>query len=94
MKICFELRTGVRINDTQTGLRGIPFKYLNNFCNVEGARYEYEINMLLFAVENNIKIIEEPIECVYLNNNKSSHYRMIKDSIKIVSKILKNKWFK
>ena len=44
----FKLFVGMNISDTQTGLRGIPAKYLEKMCGIYGDRYEYETNMLLY----------------------------------------------
>lgn len=44
--------------------------------------------MILTCLKNNIKIIEENIESVYIDNNKSSNYKIIKDSIKICNSII------
>ena len=45
----FALLTGLRISDTQTGLRGLPACALERFSRLDGDRYEYEINMLIDA---------------------------------------------
>lgn len=83
-----EKRTKIKITDTQTGLRAIPIQYLKDFINIKGKRFEYETNMILTCLKNNIKIIEENIESVYIDNNKSSNYKIIKDSIKICNSII------
>lgn len=83
-----KMKTKIEINDTQTGLRAIPIKYLKNFIDIEGDRFEYETNMLLYCLRNNIPIIEEKIETIYIDKNKSSHYRIIKDTIKICKTII------
>ena len=43
----FKVLCRLNISDTQTGLRAIPYKYLETFDKVEGERFEYETNMLL-----------------------------------------------
>ena len=43
----FRLFYGIRLSDTQTGLRAIPRAWLEPFCRIEGERFEYETNMLL-----------------------------------------------
>lgn len=80
---------GLKISDTQTGLRVIPSKYLENLLFLEGNRYEYEMQMLLFAKENKLQIIEVPIETIYINENESSHFNPVIDSIKIYSTFFK-----
>ena len=57
--------------------------------NLDGNRFEYEFNMLLEAKKSGHQISEVPIETVYLEENKSSHFRPIRDSIRIYSPFLK-----
>ncbi len=85
----FYLVTGQKLSDTQTGLRGIPFVFLQNLLNIKGDRYEYEMNVLLSAKKLGMKIIQIPISTVYIKGNKSSHFNPIKDSFKIYSSIIK-----
>ena len=56
---------------------------------IPGARYEYEMNVLLQFAKNKTKIIEHEIETIYLNDNSSSHFHAIKDSLRIYKEILK-----
>lgn len=91
--LVFKLLYGKKINDTQTGLRGIPNNFIENCITLSGERFEYEINMLISCVKNNIKIKEEIIETIYIEENKSSHFNPIKDSIRIY-KILFTEFFK
>lgn len=79
-----EIKTKIKLQDTQTGLRGIPIQYLKEFKNIKGEHYEYETNMLLYCIKNDIKVSEININNVYINKNKSSCYKPIKDSIKIM----------
>ncbi|MEI6706847.1 MAG: bifunctional glycosyltransferase family 2/GtrA family protein [Methylococcales bacterium] len=82
-RLVFRLLAGVKISDTQTGLRGIPRIFLASSILMEGERYEYEINMLLTAVREKISIVEIPIRTIYLDDNASSHFSPIFDSFKI-----------
>ncbi|WP_074627639.1 bifunctional glycosyltransferase family 2/GtrA family protein [Streptococcus gallolyticus] len=75
--------TGMNVSDTQTGLRVIPMSWLPKLLTVEGERYEFEMNMLLEAKENNIPIREVGIATIYLDENQSSHFDVIRDSIRI-----------
>lgn len=85
----FKFLTGLNVSDTQTGLRGIPTQYITTLMNVPGERFEFEMNMLMESRENNIDIIEEMIETVYIQENKSSHFNPFKDSLKIYTIFLK-----
>lgn len=80
---------GINITDTQTGLRGIPTHFLKKLLNVPGERFEYELNMLLEAKENAISIEEVGIQTIYLEDNNSSHFNPLTDSIKIYSILIK-----
>lgn len=83
------LSLGLDITDTQTGLRVIPKTYFEGLVALEGNRYEFEMQMLLFAKEHHIKIVEVPIETIYIDENQSSHFNPIIDSIKIYATFLK-----
>ncbi len=75
---------GIRLSDTQTGLRAIPRRYLQRFCGIAGERFEYETNMLLKMKQWGIRFSEQPIETVYEDENAGSHYHAVKDSLRIV----------
>ncbi len=79
----FRLCYGIKLSDTQTGLRAIPAEYLERFCNIEGERFEYETNMLLQMKRMGIGFLEQPIETVYEDENSGSHYDPIRDSWRI-----------
>ena len=66
----FEYITGVHITDTQTGLRAIPREYLPDLLNVKGERFEYEMRMLIDAVDK-MDVIEVPIQTIY--DSKENH---------------------
>lgn len=85
----FRLFFGMKIRDTQTGLRAFPTKYLASILRADGDRYEYETNMLFLMNRENIPFEQVDIETVYLDDNKSSHFHVIRDSIRIYALILK-----
>lgn len=74
---------GIKLSDTQTGLRAIPRQYLQRFCGIAGDRFEYETNMLLKMKQWGIGFSEQPIETVYEDENAGSHYNAVKDSWRI-----------
>ena len=78
-----QITTGIKISDTQTGLRVIPKMYFKALINMKGDRFEFEMNMILEAANYDINIVEVPIKTIYLNDNKSSHFRIIHDSLSI-----------
>ena len=83
----FALASGVKLSDTQTGLRAIPLSLLDELIGLKGERYEYEMNMLLQFAQEGIPIKEVFIETVYLENNASSHFNVFRDSLKIYAVI-------
>lgn len=85
----FKYLCGLKISDTQTGLRAIPRKYLEDFYELKGERFEYETNMLLEFKEMDIPFTEVQIETVYIDENETSHFNPLKDSIKIYGMIFK-----
>ena len=85
----FRLFLGMRISDTQTGLRAIPREFLPLLSGAEGDRYEYETNMLFLMNRRRVPFVEVPITVVYLEGNRSSHFRVVRDSLRIYGLILK-----
>jgi glycosyltransferase involved in cell wall biosynthesis len=75
------------ITDTQTGLRGIPMGLLPRMIGIQGQRYEYEMNMLLEAVKCQIPFVEVPIETIYYDDNRGSHFNVFSDSVRIYRQI-------
>lgn len=88
-KYVFYFATGIKVTDTQTGLRGIPIYFIKDLLTVSGERYEFEMNMLLECKESGIPIEEVSIDTVYINDNESSHFNPILDSIRIYSLFFK-----
>lgn len=86
--LVFKFFVGMKISDTQTGLRAIPKSTLEQFVNIPGDRFEYETNMLLAIKELSLPFCEVKIRTVYIEENKSSHFRAVRDSWKIYKLIL------
>ena len=85
----FLLFVGIKISDTQTGLRGFGIDTMRNFITTLGERYEYETNMLIECKEKEIEIEEVQIQTVYIRNNSLSHFNALKDSWKIYKLFMK-----
>ncbi|MBQ8746557.1 MAG: bifunctional glycosyltransferase family 2/GtrA family protein [Clostridia bacterium] len=85
----FKLFCGLKVSDTQTGLRAIPAKYLPEMLAVDGDRYEYETNALLQMGRLRIPSTEMKIRTVYIEENQTSHFRPFRDSFRIYSLIFK-----
>ena len=81
---------GIKLSDTQTGLRAVPKRYLSRFTAIEGERFEYETNMLLKMKRRGIAFVEQPIETVYEDENAGSHYNALKDSWRIFKIMFKD----
>lgn len=84
----FRLFCGIRLSDTQTGLRALPASVLPLLLTVSGERYEYETNMLLAMKEHGIRFEEQACRTIYIEENQSSHFRAVVDSFRIYKLIL------
>ena len=73
---------GTCVIDTQTGLRCFPSDLLSDLIKINGDRFEYEMNVLKYLVNNKIDIHEVPIKTIY--NDNRSHFNSIKDSYRIL----------
>lgn len=87
-RLVFRLNTGKRIYDTQTGLRAFSHLQLPLLLDVDGARYEYEMNVLKEYARTGLELREVPIETVYLEGNRSSHFHPLRDSFRIYRQLL------
>ncbi|QWU17891.1 Glycosyl transferase family 2 [Paenibacillus sophorae] len=88
-RMVFSFVSGLKIYDTQTGLRGYSADMLKWLCDIPGKRFEYEMNMLLEAGPCGYGLREVNINTVYLNDNKSSHFQPLRDSVRIYWPIIK-----
>ena len=84
-----KMLTGLTISDTQTGLRGISADFMRDLLTLKGERFEFETNMLLETRELGITIREVPIRTIYLEENRSSHFHPLRDSVRIYAIFLK-----
>jgi glycosyltransferase involved in cell wall biosynthesis len=85
----FHLLTGVRVSDTQTGLRGIPADFMRELLQSNETGYDFELDMLIRATTRKTRIRELPIQTIYQANNKGSHFHYIRDPLKIYSVLLR-----
>ena len=86
----FHLVSGVRVSDTQTGLRAFGRELLPQMRAVRGERYEYEMNVLLDMARSKVPIKEVPIRTIYRDEqNSTSHFRVVRDSLRIYKDLLK-----
>lgn len=87
-RFAFLALCGIKISDTQTGLRAIPAEFLKAMTEYKGERFEYETNMLLEMKSQGIPFSEVKIKTIYLDENASTHFHPFRDSIKIYKIIL------
>ena len=85
----FKLKTGRYVYDTQSGLRVFSYKLMEDMLSVDGDRYEYEMNVLLWCIKNKIPIKESKVSTIYLDNNSDSHFNVFRDSFQIYKELFK-----
>ena len=89
----FSYVAGMRVSDTQSGLRGIPYEFMRELINTKGERFEYEMQMLLECA-GRYDLTEIPIQTIYESKeNHQTHFKPIRDSLRIY-KILGKKFLK
>src|SRR6267142_2179512 len=74
---------GLNLSDTQTGLRGIPRRLMELSLGIRSNRYEFETEQIITAKAANFKFREVPIQTVYIDDNRGSHFNPILDSFRI-----------
>jgi len=85
----FSFLCGIKVTDTQTGLRAIPNELVKTMITIPGERFEYEMNMLVECGNRKLGIREVQIETIYLDGNKGSHFNPVLDSIRIYKTFIK-----
>jgi len=86
----FKFFTGTPLQDTQTGLRVYPKDFMREALGIKPDRYEFELEALLRYYRCGLgKMRQIPITTVYEENNPSSHFNPIKDSIRIYAVFFK-----
>lgn len=84
----FALVSGVRVSDTQTGLRAFWPELIPRLLAVKGERYEYEMNVLMELARAGVPIVEVPIHTLYRDQeNSSSHFRVFWNSLRVYKEI-------
>jgi putative flippase GtrA len=82
-KQVFRLVFSQSVSDTQTGLRGIPRTLLPALLRCPAARYEFEMEMFVIAKQEGMPLREVPIQTVYIDGNRMSHFNPLLDSLRI-----------
>jgi glycosyltransferase involved in cell wall biosynthesis len=74
---------GYKLSDTQTGLRGIPMRFIPDLLNSKATRYDFELDMLLRWHQQGGEIAEVPIQTIYFEGNRGSHFNPLLDSMRV-----------
>ena len=82
-RVLLRVVLGQNLADTQTGLRGIPAALIPHLLRLTSAGYEFELDMLIACKHQGCPVVQEPIRTIYLEGNKSSHFRPVFDSMRI-----------
>lgn len=88
-RLAFRAGTGLRVSDTQTGLRGLPQNLFSELLTLSGERYEYEMNMLLAIPAWEVPFHEVEIDTIYIDGNKSTHFNALRDGYRVFSRVVK-----
>lgn len=88
----YTLLMGHYFYDNQSGLRGFSVSNIDWMQKVSGDKYDYELNVLCYADKQRITITTIPIATIYINNNSSSHFDPIKDTIRIYKQLFGSTW--
>jgi hypothetical protein len=76
---------GQQLSDTQSGLRAFPASLLDRLAAADGEGYEYELNVLIWCRQSHVPLVERPIRTIYLDRNRHSHFRPLRDSWRVYS---------
>lgn len=87
-RIVYALLTNRFLPDNQSGLRGFKRLHIEWMLKVEKNNYDYEMNVLYYAAKKGLHITTIPIETIYIDDNASSHFNPIKDTVRIYKSLL------
>lgn len=86
--VVFALLYGRWLPDTQTGLRGFGRDCFDALLDTGGDRFEYEMNVLVRFTQMKIPFVAVPIQTIYHDENKGTHFHPIRDSWRIYKLLL------
>ena len=86
-RFIYTILTGHFFRDNQSGLRGFDVKHIDWLLEVKGEKYDYEMNALYFADKQHLSITTVPIDAIYIDGNKSSHFDPIRDTLRIYKRL-------
>jgi LmbE family N-acetylglucosaminyl deacetylase len=77
-------------SDTQSGFRAFSSKFVHEIVTfVHRGRYETELYTLLLALYLGLEVGVFQIDTIYIDENRSSHFRPVMDSMRIVFSLLR-----
>ena len=77
--------------DTQSGLRALDRRFAERVVDrLRGRRYETELQILVMALGDGEAVASVPIPTVYIDRNRSSHFRPVRDSVRIYAALAAN----
>lgn len=79
----FAFFAGMKLEDTQTGLRGLTMPAVMQMLTLAGEGYDFEMNMLVQAKIDGLEVRTTPIRTIYAPGNPTSHFNPLFDSLKI-----------
>ena len=92
-RFMFAIANARYLPDNQSGLRGFASKHIEWMLKVSGFKYDYELNILLVAEKQGIKLTRIPIETIYFDNNSGTHFRPIQDTLQIYRTYFRTNFF-
>lgn len=83
--VLMRIITGIKLYDTQTGLRAWPKSLAKSCLEITMNGYEFEMEALVQSIgtTNNTSILQIPISTIYIDSNQSSHFNPFLDSMRI-----------
>nr|WP_252730243.1 DUF2062 domain-containing protein [Lacinutrix sp. C3R15] len=78
----FWFETGIKLTDTQSGFRLYPLQALNKL-KFYTKKFEFEIEVIVKAAWNDVAVKNVPIQVLYDETERVSHFRPFKDFTRI-----------
>nr|WP_222597380.1 DUF2062 domain-containing protein [Hyunsoonleella aquatilis] len=78
----FWFETGIKLTDTQSGFRLYPLKAIDKLRLVTN-KFEYEVEVIVKAAWEDVEVKNVPIQVLYDENERVSHFRPFKDFTRI-----------